>query len=355
MSAIRVFTPSWADEANTNAQNLTVKEIVSRLDPARFHVTMFTQGPPDPRIANRPNTTLIPWRAHGNAARALVRLSLAPPDVYFYPRETPIDAGLLSMRRTLARRTALVTHVVKTVSPADAVDRSTLAARTFARTARSSAQLFGNSEHVARTVNESFGLECGVIHNGVDRRHFFPTPREPREGPTRILCVGSLQARKRPMTLLRIAQTLPTCNFRLVGAGDEEGALRERIRVHDLKNVTLVGPLSPKEVGNEMRAADLFVFPSVVEGHPQVLAQAAACGLPAIAMATYRPDAIVDGETGHLCADDGALVRAVEALVRDASLRAKMGERAVLHAARFDWDVATAMWARAIESAAGGH
>jgi len=28
---ITVFTPSFADEANTNAQNLTAKEIVNRL------------------------------------------------------------------------------------------------------------------------------------------------------------------------------------------------------------------------------------------------------------------------------------------------------------------------------------
>jgi hypothetical protein len=33
---IKVFTPSFADQSNTNAQNLEVKEGVARMDPSRF-------------------------------------------------------------------------------------------------------------------------------------------------------------------------------------------------------------------------------------------------------------------------------------------------------------------------------
>ena len=35
---IKVFTPSFADQSNTDAQNLAVKEGVARLDPLRFRV-----------------------------------------------------------------------------------------------------------------------------------------------------------------------------------------------------------------------------------------------------------------------------------------------------------------------------
>ena len=48
---IKIFTPSCADESDSNAQNLTVKELVARLPPDRFHVTMILQGGPDPRLA----------------------------------------------------------------------------------------------------------------------------------------------------------------------------------------------------------------------------------------------------------------------------------------------------------------
>lgn len=49
---ITIFTPP---HAAANAQQLTVKEIVARLPPERFHVTMFSGANPDPRIQARPN------------------------------------------------------------------------------------------------------------------------------------------------------------------------------------------------------------------------------------------------------------------------------------------------------------
>src|SRR5262245_35375632 len=88
---IKIFTPSSADEANTNAQNLTVKEIVSRLDPESFHVTMITQSNPDPRIAQRKNTTLLPYFEHGNTLHLLIRVFTTRPDIYFFPRCGPLD------------------------------------------------------------------------------------------------------------------------------------------------------------------------------------------------------------------------------------------------------------------------
>ncbi len=66
---ITIFTPSFADESDTNAQNLSVKEIVARLDPDRAAVTMLCERAVDPRIASRPNTTFLRWREHGNTRR----------------------------------------------------------------------------------------------------------------------------------------------------------------------------------------------------------------------------------------------------------------------------------------------
>ncbi|HEY1677615.1 MAG TPA: hypothetical protein VGG04_07920, partial [Candidatus Sulfotelmatobacter sp.] len=87
---IKLFTPSFADEADTNAQNLSVKEIVTRIDPDRISVTMFHEGDMiDPRISSRRNTTLLRWRKHGNTWRTALRLMRNTPDVYFFPREGP--------------------------------------------------------------------------------------------------------------------------------------------------------------------------------------------------------------------------------------------------------------------------
>src|SRR5215831_12499217 len=98
---ITIFTPSFADEVDSNAQNLTAKEIVSRLPSGEFRVVMCCEGKPDDRIARRHNTHLVHFRKHGNTMRALWHCMQEQPDVYFFPREGPLDAAFIYLRRKL--------------------------------------------------------------------------------------------------------------------------------------------------------------------------------------------------------------------------------------------------------------
>jgi len=93
-----------------------------------------------------------------------------------------------------------------------------------------------------------------------------------------------------------------------------------------------------------MRHADIFFFPSAIEGHPQVLGQAAASGLPVVAMNVYRPDYVVQGKTGWLVESDNELSEKLSLLIRDPELRRSMGEAAIEHAKRFDWDSIAKQW-----------
>jgi glycosyltransferase involved in cell wall biosynthesis len=101
-----------------------------------------------------------------------------------------------------------------------------------------------------------------------------------------------------------------------------------------------------------MRQADIFFFPSIIEGHPQVLGQAAACGLPAIAMRIYRPDYVVDGNTGFLVENDQELSEKLTVLIRQPELRRRISEAAIGHAAKFDWDVIAGKWLEVFERVA---
>jgi glycosyltransferase involved in cell wall biosynthesis len=89
-------------------------------------------------------------------------------------------------------------------------------------------------------------------------------------------------------------------------------------------------------------AADIFVFPTRAEGLPNVLIEATAAGLPVVA--TNLPgctDYVVkDGETGFLVPpeDVDALTQAVERLVSDTALRAKMGQAARAQSKRFGFE-----------------
>src|SRR5215467_7286455 len=146
---ITIFTPSYADEGNTNAQNLTVKEVVARLPPERFRVFMFSGDKPDPRIASRPNTVLIMAHQHGKTARFLASLLFARPDIYFYPRFGPLDRIFFFLRRRLRLKTAVVTHVVMIMNASTAPPNTP--------SIREADAVFANSNHVAETVQTLFG------------------------------------------------------------------------------------------------------------------------------------------------------------------------------------------------------
>src|SRR5207253_514846 len=77
------------------------------------------------------------------------------------------------------------------------------------------------------------------------------------------------------------------------------------------------------------QAADLFVFASETETQGLVLAEAAACGLPAVAVAAPGCNEVVrDGATGVLTkGDPGGLAEAVIGLLVDVERRRVMGAR----------------------------
>lgn len=345
---LKVFTPSFADDADTNAQNLTVKQVVARLDPTRFRVTMFCEGTPDARIATRENTVLWRWHRRGNALLTVIRMIGDVPDVYFFPREGPLDRNFFFLRRKLGWHTAVITYVVS-----GGVTRVPTPPGQL-RNLREASAVYGNNRYLTQFVNERLGFTGGTIYDGIDRRYYYPP--ESRGGEAErvtVLCAGSFRSYKRMDLVVGQAARWPDVEFRIAGRGEEEGSCRRLVSELGCTNVRFLGHLAQAELGNEMRSADVFLFPSELEGHPQVLLQAAGCGLPCVARNSYRPDAVVDGETGFLAGSDEELARKFDVLVQDAALRSVMSQAAIRHASRFDWDQVAAQWADAFEKAAG--
>jgi glycosyltransferase involved in cell wall biosynthesis len=337
---ITIFTPSYADEGNTNAQNLTVKEIIARLPPEQFRVTMVSEGKPDPRIAERKNTELVRGTDHWNTVRLLRHCLFSKPDIYFFPRCGPLDRAFFDSRKYLGRGTALVSYIVMMMN-----DRT--ATGLISRSIVEADRVCANSKYVADTVRGKFGLESTTVYDGIDARFFFVRPESAgarSSDPLVVLYAGSLQPRKRVELVIQQAARWPSVQFRVAGRGDTEERCRALCQKHDCRNVVFLGHLSSRQLGDEMRKAHVFFFPSILEGHPQVLGQAAACGLPAIAMNLYRPDYVLHGETGFLADSDADLTQALDLLLRDSALRQSMASAAVRHSRNFDWDRIAQQW-----------
>jgi glycosyltransferase involved in cell wall biosynthesis len=121
-----------------------------------------------------------------------------------------------------------------------------------------------------------------------------------------------------------LAVALPDARFVMVGSGLDEAILKSSAA--DLTNVVFTGQV--EQVGDYLRAFDVFLFPSRHEGLGSILLDVLDLGLPVVATRVGGiPEIIEDGVNGILVkpGDVGAMQAALLALSSDAELRARLG------------------------------
>jgi len=344
MRPIRILVDSFADEDGLNAQMANARDIMSRLDPARFHVSTFALGKPDERLIQRPATRLIKLPRHRQTPRILREFLWGSHDILFYVKASPAAKLYLSLRRKWFDPRIVIGTVE---SRSDLRNEPTIKPeniRLWERTVLRSDFLFSNSSAVKASLEKEYGLSSEVVPTGVDTKFFTPARDRPANSRVRVLFVGSLRPFKGPQMLLRAAARFPETDFVIVGDGAMAPELEARVREERLTNVTLAGSLSASGVREQYRQADIFLFPSRWEGSPKVILEAAACGLPVIARRDYQPETVVDGQTGFLGGSDDDLLGRLGRLIENPDLRRDMGRASRAHIERFDWDPITRQW-----------
>ena len=183
-----------------------------------------------------------------------------------------------------------------------------------------------------------------VIHRGTDLGRFRYADRGARRGgtPLRLLMVGRLVEKKGHADALAAVAALSRAgvpvHLTVVGDGELRQPLLETCRRLGIDRlVTLAGRTDEDGVAEHYRGSDLLVHPSVTagdgdaEGLPNVVVEAAATGLPAVATRHGGiAEAVADGVTGLLVAerDVTGLADAIRALAADPVRRLAMGEAA---------------------------
>ena len=165
----------------------------------------------------------------------------------------------------------------------------------------------------------------------------------PINGKFKILFVGRHIERKGICYLIEAAKYLPRDQFeiRIVGVGDITDKLKaqaaEVSTTPDAANIIFTGKLSPEELANEYKTANVFTLPAIVdskgdtEGLGVVLIEAMELGLPVVASNVGGiPDVVVDGVSGILVPEKApeALANAYKRLAAEPELQKQLLEGA---------------------------
>jgi glycosyltransferase involved in cell wall biosynthesis len=344
LKPVRILVDSFADVGLTNAQMSNAREIIRRLDPSRFQVSVFHVDRPDPRIAGRANTRLIRLPRKRQTVRILQEFLVGRHEILFYIKSSPATKLYVRLRQRWKDKRVVVGTIE---SQSDLRNEPTLtpqAIHLWEATILRSDFLFSNSHAVKCSLAREYNLASDVVPTGVDTKFFIPAGDCPLRARPRVLFVGSLRPFKQPHMLLEAARKFARADFFIVGDGPMAEGLKDRVRCEKLGNVFLLGTRTENSLQQEYREADIFLFPSLWEGSPKVILEAAASGLPVIARNDYEPETVIDGQTGYLVGSDEELFARLEQLINHSELRRSLGLAGRKHSERFDWDIITRRW-----------
>jgi len=181
-----------------------------------------------------------------------------------------------------------------------------------------------------------------IAYCGIDPSLFSPKVKHWEPGrPFQILSSGRLVEKKGFEYLIDACKLLADRGEQfqcvIAGSGPLEHDLRGRINTLGLADhVKMTGqPLKQEKIPEFMHSGDIYCLPCVwakdndVDGLPQMLMEAMACGLPVISTRLVGiPDLVIDGKTGLLVEPRNAeqLAEAIVSLKSDSEQAARLAE-----------------------------
>ena len=213
------------------------------------------------------------------------------------------------------------------------------------------------SENIKKEII-SMGVSEKKIYsgfNGVDTTFYQPISLNKKNKVKKMLSipdkeivtfVGRLALRKGVDILIRawekVIQRFPDAYLLIVGSGEEEMNLKKLATEMNLINdIRFVGEVD--NVVDYLQASDIFSFPSRLEGAPNAVLEALACGLPIVSTTIGGVvDIISDEVNGILVPPERSdlLAQKICFLLEDKNYRKRLGRKAREAAlTRFSFDV----------------
>jgi|GEM_PF-162433 len=185
-----------------------------------------------------------------------------------------------------------------------------------------------------------------VIYNAVDEEIEKSDGKQSDHPPAirvskKIVTAGRLVPWKGFAGLIDVMEFFPGVQLIIAGEGPEREPLQRRINDKKLENrVSLAGNLSRQNLLALLTNADLFVLNSTYEGLPHIVLEALRSRVPVIATNVGGTGELIQHEYNGLLIPDGdqrALRTALQRLLEDAGLCARLKESGTASLEKFSW------------------
>jgi len=210
-------------------------------------------------------------------------------------------------------------------------------------------------QKLAMQTADAWGVQIGLIPNGVDSKFFQPLSNESRDlRSLHGLFIGRLTEQKGLEYLLDGIETekatlVGKLNIEIVGEGPLKTRLQQIVKTKSLDGIVTFTPwLDKKTILLKYQRADFLILPSLEEGMPNSMLEAMSCGLPVLATEIYGHAGLVkEGVTGFFAPpkDGEALGRLLVHLTSlERKKLAQMGEKARELVLGLDWGKIASMY-----------
>lgn len=203
--------------------------------------------------------------------------------------------------------------------------------------------------------------QFAVVPHGVSRV-FSPPPGDGKRDDF-LLAVSDIYVQKNFTTLVsamaRLRPSHPEIALKVAGHpvdADYFAELKRMIAGERLDgHVEFLGRVGPEALLDLYRRCRAFVFPSTVETFGNPLVEAMACGAPiASSNSAAMPEVVGDAAVFFDPRDAADMAAAIDRLLADAELRARLGRKAVERARDYSWDRTAERTRAVIKEAAAG-
>lgn len=183
---------------------------------------------------------------------------------------------------------------------------------------------------ISKSISKNVKSKSIFIPNGVDVGKFKPSNKKISK-KIKILFIGRLEKQKNLENLINAVSMVDENVVELTFIGG--GSLSKKlIKLSREKKVNLVikSPIAHKNLPSMMGQYDVFALVSLIEGHPKVLLEAMASGLPClVSKAEGNTELAENGRNAMLCGYTSKEIGgALKTLLSSDKLRAKIATRA---------------------------